>query len=75
MTDEERKYLKKELITPVIVWMILFVIALLFNRLGSKKPTPQTVSFFASVFSFTFIVFYGIKWIKFKTHIKKKRHH
>ena len=71
MTENEIKKNWKNLITPFIVYIALFIIALGLNRFGSKKPTPQTVSLFASVFCLTFIFFYGVKIIKFKKFLNE----
>ncbi|MBR9846961.1 MAG: hypothetical protein GYB35_13030 [Algicola sp.] len=71
MTKDELKKTWKNLITPFIVWIIVLVVAVLFNRLGSKKPTPQTVSLFASVYSLTFTIFYGIKIMLFRKQLKQ----
>ncbi|WP_047545803.1 hypothetical protein [Psychroserpens sp. Hel_I_66] len=71
MTENEIKKNWKNLITPFIVYIALFIIALGLNRFGSKKPTPQTVSLFASVFCLTFIFFYGVKIINFKKFLNE----
>lgn len=70
MTETEIKHTWKNLITPLVIYIVLFMVAVGFNRFGSKRPTPQTVSLFASVFCFTFIVFYALKMIKFKKNLK-----
>ena len=71
MTETELKKTWKKTITPFIVFVVLLIISVLYNRLGSKKPTPQTVSLFASVYCFTFTIFYAIKIIKFRNFIKQ----
>jgi predicted neutral ceramidase superfamily lipid hydrolase len=70
MTETELKKEWKKTITPFVVFVILLIISVLFNRLGSKKPTPQTVSLFASVYSLTFTIFYGIKILLFRKKLK-----
>jgi hypothetical protein len=70
MTENEIKKSWRNLITPFIVYIVLFIIAIGLNKFGSKKPTPQTVSLFASVFCLTFMFFYGVKIIKFRKHLK-----
>ncbi|WP_033957976.1 hypothetical protein [Psychroserpens jangbogonensis] len=70
MTEDELKKTWKKTITPFIVFVVLLIVSVLFNRLGSKKPTPQTVSLFASVYSLTFTIFYAIKIIKFRQTLK-----
>lgn len=72
MTEKEIKKERKTLIKPLAVYIILFLIAVGFHRYGSKKPTPQTVSFFASAFCLTFTIFYGIKLYKFNKFIKDR---
>ncbi|MEH6537547.1 MAG: hypothetical protein V7719_14205 [Psychroserpens sp.] len=71
MTENELKKTWKKTIKPFIIWIVLFIVALLFNKLGSKESTPQTVSLFASAYSLTFIIFYSIKIIKFRKILKK----
>jgi len=70
MTESELKKTWKKTITPFIVWTVLLIVSVLFNRLGDKKPIPQTVSLFASVYSLTFTIFYAIKIIKFRQILK-----
>ena len=69
MTENEIKTTRKNLITPIVVYIVLFIIAISFNRLGSKRPTPQTVSLFASAFCLTFIIFSWVKLYKFNKFI------
>lgn len=71
MTDSELKTTWKKTITPFIIWIIVLMISVLINRLGSKKPTAQTVSLFASVYSLTFTIFYAIKIILFRKKLKQ----
>ncbi len=71
MTESELKKTWKRTITPFIVFVLLLIVSVLFNRLGSKKPTPQTVSLFASVYSLTFTIFYGIKIFRFRKFLKQ----
>ncbi len=71
MTESELKKEWKKTITPLVVFVILLIVSVLFNRLGTKKPTPQTVSLFASVYCLTFTIFYSIKLIKFRSYIKQ----
>ena len=71
MTENELKKVWKKTITPFFVFVILLIVSVLFNRLGSKKPTPQTVSLFASVYCLTFTIFYGIKIFTFRKKIKQ----
>ena len=69
MTQNEIKTTRKNLITPIVVYIVLFIVALSFNRFGSKRPTPQSVSLFASAFCLTFIIFSWVKLYKFNTFI------
>jgi len=71
MTENELKKTWNRIITPFIVFVILLIISVLYNRLGSKKPTPQTVSLFASVYSLTFTIFYAIKILIFRKQLKQ----
>ncbi len=75
MTENELREKWKKTITPFIVFVLLLIVSVLFNRLGSKKPIPQTVSLFASVYSLTFTIFYGIKIIKFRQILKQLNDH
>jgi hypothetical protein len=75
MTENELKSTWKKLMTPCLVWMVLLIVAVLFNRLGSKNPIPQTVSLFASVYSLTFSIFYSIKIIIFRKKLNKLNNH
>jgi len=71
MTESELKNTWKKQITPLVIWIVLLIVSVLFNRLGSKKPIPQTVSLFASVYSLTLTFFYSVKIIKFRKKLKQ----
>ena len=71
MTENELRTTWKKTIIPFIVWIVVLIVSVLFNRLGSKRPTPQTVSLFASVYSLTFTIFYAIKIIKFRKNLEQ----
>lgn len=71
MTENDIKKTWKNTITPLIIFAVLLIVSVLYNRLGSKKPVPQTVSLFASVYCLTFTIFYAIKLVKFRTYIKQ----
>ncbi len=70
MTEKEIKTTRKNLITPIVVYIILFLVAVSFNIFGSKTSILENVSIFASVYSLTFIIFYGIKLYNFNKFIK-----
>jgi len=70
MTEENIKKSWRNLLTPFIIGLVVFIVSILFNRLGSKRPTPQTISLFGCVFGIVFMVFPGIKMIKFKKYLK-----
>ncbi|WGD34286.1 hypothetical protein [Olleya sp. YS] len=68
---KEQNYNLNKLKTPFIIYVIIFIVGVCFNRFGSKKPTPQTVSFFASIYGLVFAFFYAIKLYKFKKSYNK----
>lgn len=71
MTESELKNTWKKIIRGFIIWVVLLIISVLYNRLGSKKPIPQTISLIASVYSLTLVFFYSVKIIKFRTYLKQ----
>ena len=70
MTEENIKKSWRNLLAPFIIGLIVFTISFLFNRLGSKKPTPQTFSMFGCIFGIIFMVFPAIKMIRFRKYLK-----
>lgn len=70
MTEENIKKSWQNLLIPFSIGLIVFIVSLLFHRLGSKRPTPQTISLFCCVLGLVFMFFSGIKMWKFKKHLK-----
>ena len=75
MTEENIKKSWKNLLIPFCIGIIIFLVSLYFNRFGSKRPTPQTISLFGCVLGLIFIIFPGIKMIKFKQFLKQINKH
>ncbi|WP_040282119.1 hypothetical protein [Psychroserpens damuponensis] len=75
MTEENIKKSWRNLLIPICIGIIIFLVALYFNRFGSKRPTPQTISLFGCVLGLIFIIFPGIRMIKFKTFLKQHNKH
>ncbi|MGV6831432.1 MAG: hypothetical protein ACWA5P_07720 [bacterium] len=70
MTEEYIKKSWRNLVTPFIIGLVVLIVSILFHRLGSKKPTPQTISLFGCVLGMVFIVFSGMKMLKFRKYLK-----
>ena len=70
MTEENIKKTWRNLFTPFLIGIVIFIVSLLFHRLGSKRPTPQTISLFGCVLGFVFILFSGMKILKFRKYLK-----
>jgi len=70
MTEENIKKTWRNLLTPFLIGIVIFIVALLFHCLGSKRPTPQTISLFGCVLGFVFILFSGMKILKFRKYLK-----
>jgi len=70
MTEEYIKKSWRNLITPFLIGFVIFMVSILFHFLGSKRPTPQTISFFGCVLGLVFMVFTGIKMLKFRGYLK-----
>lgn len=75
MTEENIKKSWKNLLIPFCIGLVIFFVSLYFNRFGSKSPTPQTISLFGCVLGLIFIIFPGIKMIKFKNYLKQNNKH
>ncbi|WCO03377.1 hypothetical protein [Psychroserpens ponticola] len=71
MTENELKNTWNKIIRSFAIWIVLLIISVLYNRLGSKKPIPQIISLIASVYSVTLVFFYSVKIIKLRTYIKQ----
>tara|TARA_Y100000815_G_scaffold117945_1_gene106476 strand:+ start:2161 stop:2388 length:228 start_codon:yes stop_codon:yes gene_type:complete len=70
MTEENIKKSWRNLLIPFIIGLIVFIVSFLFHQLGSKRPTPQTLSLFGCVFGIVFMFFPGMKMLKFRKYLK-----
>ncbi len=70
MTEEN---IRKNLRIQFIIGLVIFILSILFHRLGSKKPTPQTISFFGCILGIVFMVFTGSQMLKFKKYLKDRK--
>ena len=73
MDNKEIKTIWKKLIIPFVIGLIMLITAILFHRLGSKRPGPQTLWLAAGVFGAVFTLFPGIKIIKFRQYLKTRK--
>lgn len=69
MNQEEIKKTWTNLMIPLIIGLIILVTAILFHQLGSKRPTPQSISLFGCLFGVIFIIAPLNKIIKFKKYL------
>lgn len=58
---------------PFVIGLIVLTSSVLFHRLGSKRPGPQTLWLFAGIFGAVFTLFPGIKMIKFRQYLKTRK--
>lgn len=70
MTKKEIRKTWYNLLTPFIIGLLVFIVSLVFNQFGSKRPTPQTLSLFGCVFGLVFMIFPGRKMLKFRRYLK-----
>ena len=70
MTEENIKKSWRNLLIPFIIGLIVFIVSFLFHQLGSKRPTPQTISLFGCVFGIVFMFFPGMKMLKLRKYLK-----
>jgi uncharacterized membrane protein YdcZ (DUF606 family) len=70
MNADDIKATWKKLITPFVIGLVVFILAILFHNFGSKRPLPQTLSLFGGVFGLVFIVSSVTKMIKFNKYLK-----
>ena len=70
MTEENIKKSWRNLLTPFIIGLIVLIVSIAFNRLGSKKPIPQTISLFGCVFGIVFMVIPAMQMMKFRKYLK-----
>lgn len=73
MNEKEIKQTWRKLVTPFFIGIIVLIVAILFHRLGSKRPGPQTLWLFAGVLGAVFVLFPGIKIIKFRQYLKTRK--
>jgi len=72
MDEREIRKSWRKLIIPFVSGLIILITAILFHRLGSKRPGPQTLWIFAGVLGAIFTLFPGIKMIKFRQYLKDR---
>lgn len=72
MNDREIRKTWRKLIIPFVSGLIILIIAILFHRLGSKRPGSQTLWLFAGVLGAIFTLLPGIKMIKFRQYLKDR---
>ena len=70
MTEETIKKTWRNLLIPFSIGLLVLIVSILLYRLGSKKPLPQTISLFGCVFGVVFMIFPGLKMIKFRKYLK-----
>jgi hypothetical protein len=75
MTDDNIKKSWRNLVIPFCIGLVILFASLYANRFGSKRPTPQTISLFGCVLGLIFIIFPGIKMIKFRNYLKQINKH
>lgn len=75
MTEDNIKKSWRNLLIPFCIGLVIFLVSIYFNRFGSKRPTPQTISLFGCILGLIFIIFPGIRMIKFKTFLKQNNKH
>ena len=71
MDQKEISKTWRKLIIPVIIGVILLITSILNHRLGSKRPGPQTLWFFAGVLGAIFTILPGFKLLKFNRYLNK----
>lgn len=70
MHQKEIQSTWKNLIIPFTIGIIILTTAILFHRLGSKRPGPQTFWAFAGILGAVFVVVPGLKMMKFRNYLK-----
>ena len=70
MTEENIRKSWKNLLIPFFTGLVIFTVAVLFHRLGSKHPSPQAFWFFTGAFGFVFMFSSALKMIKFRKYLK-----
>jgi hypothetical protein len=70
MHQKEIQSTWKKLIIPFAIGIIILTIAILFHRLGSKRPGPQAFWALAGILGAVFVVIPGLKMIKFRKYLR-----
>ena len=70
MDKEQIKKTWMRLLVPLILGFIILLTGIIWNRLGSKRPDPQTYSFFLSLLGAVLAITAGLKVVKFKKYLK-----
>jgi hypothetical protein len=63
MNAEEQRIAKRKLRQPLLAGVIITTAGLAFFEFGSKKPTPQTISLFVTVFG---LILFGMAVMKLR---------
>jgi len=74
MNPDEIRRTWQRLTVPFGLGLIILLVSLLFHQFGSKRPSPQTVSFFSSVFGLMLSLFAGHKMIQFRRWLRNNGH-
>lgn len=72
MDEQAIKKTWAKLLIPMAVGLLILLTAILFHRLGSKRPGPQTLWMFVGVLGAIFILFPGVKALKFRRYLQKQ---
>ncbi len=71
MDKIEIKKTWRKLLTPIIIGLVVFTFSFLYYIYGSKLARPQTISFFGCIFGLVFMIFPGIKALRFRAYLKQ----
>ncbi len=74
MKQEEIKKTRKDLFIHFFIGVGIFITAILFHRLGSKRSTPQTLWFFVGVLGSILTVYAGNRLLKFYKFLKNNNY-
>ena len=69
MNQSEIKSTWRKLLLPLLLGLVILITSILFHRLGSKRPGPQTLSMFSGLFGVMLTGFSGFKLYKFKKYL------
>lgn len=73
MEEKEIKLIWKNLLTPFIIGLVIFIFGILYNEFGSKKTWPQTLSIFAIFVGLVLIIILGYKMFQFSKYLKNQK--